>query len=91
MSQEKGEQILTRTDLEILKFLKNKKKPSTKTSIYTKFQTKKPHRLKDRVNKLIDCDLIKECDGKKQGHKCWEVNQNEKDFIDELILKFKKK
>ncbi len=93
MSQKRGEQILTQTDLDILAILINKKE-IPKGELHKKFKKKgkEKHRINDRINKLESYHLIKQVNGFKRRSKKIILPKGKKkiNFINSLIKIFGK-
>ncbi|MFH1917696.1 MAG: hypothetical protein ABIJ14_01125 [Nanoarchaeota archaeon] len=91
MSIKEGEFVLSKTEIEILRFLLPKKETTKLQELYNymddKFN-KKSNRIKDKLNKLKDLEIIEEDNGKKSGSKVLKIFSKEKLFIEKLIEKF---
>jgi len=91
MSIKEGEQVLSKTDIGILNFLKDKNEPIKKTDLHKhmkKTYNKKSNRVNDRLKKLKEILLIKETEGEKKGSKVLQIISQERNFVKRLINKF---
>ena len=86
MKKDDSEQILTKTDIEILHLL-SKKKLIPKTELHQNID-KYPNRINDRINNLNKYHFIEEFDGKKRGSKSIKINEKSEIIINLLIKKF---
>lgn len=85
MSRSQNEQVLTLTDVKILKFLLDKKKP-VKIGAINEFLGKYHQRTKDRVKKLEGLFIQETKEEHSKREKPYEIIPSEYGFV-ELIVK----
>lgn len=88
MSMVQNEQLLTRTDISILKLLVNSRGP-VKMGEIVEHIGKYHQRVKDRVKRLEGAFIMKSNKKHSNREKPYEIIPSEKAFVKSLIIKFK--